>query len=81
MSSPTLAGLKNKRVTVNEMMNPEDFIAFMNRHGLSVRELAQILGVGEQAVNLWRKGDREISVLNSRLFRIFDKFPGLLKEF
>ena len=60
---------------VNELQD------FMNHHGISKKELSEIFGVTIQAVNLWLDGKREFSVTNSRLIRIFKKYPQLLKEF
>ena len=70
-----------KRNRVRENMSPDGLTAFMNLHGISDKEMSEILGVTDQAVRLWRLGDREISVTNTRLFAMFARFPKLLKEF
>lgn len=54
---------------------------FMDLHGVSRKELAQILGVTIQGVNLWMNGKRDISLTTSRLVRLFIKYPLLIREF
>lgn len=55
--------------------------SFMDHHGVSRKELAEILGVTIQGVNLWMKGKRDISKTTSRLIRLFNKYPKLIREF
>ena len=55
--------------------------AFMNKHGISNKELGEILGVTFQAVRLWLVGDRTISVTVSRVITMFDKYPQLIRDF
>lgn len=64
-----------KRLTAQELTG------FMKKHGVSSKELSEILGVTEQAVRNWENGEREFSVTNSRLISIFDRYPQLIKEF
>lgn len=54
---------------------------FMNKNGLSRNELADILGVTYQAISLWLNGKRDISLTISRLVRIMQKYPQLIREF
>lgn len=65
----------------NYKVEAEELADFMNHHGISVRELAEILGVSESAVKSWRCGFREMDLTKSRLIRLFDKRPELLREF
>lgn len=69
------------RIRNNEKLSTEELNEFMNINGLSVQEFAEILGVTEQAVKLWRNGSRDFSVTNSRLIKLFQKYPQLLQEF
>ena len=72
---------ENKRVTERERMTPYELTDYMNHQGISPLELSEILGVTEQVVKLWRNGGRGFSVTNSRLIRLFMKYPQLLREF
>lgn len=67
--------LKTEQLTIKEL------IAFMTKNGLSHKEFAEILGVTIQAVNLWLDGKRDISVTNTRIIRVFQRYPTLLREF
>lgn len=69
------------RLTRNEILIPKEIQAFMTQNGIGRSELAEIFGVTIQAVNLWLTGKREFSVANSRLIRLFEKYPKLLKIF
>jgi len=72
---------KPQRIIKRECLKPKELQDFMNFHGISRRELSEIFGVTTPAVSLWLTGQREFSVTNSRLVRLFDKYPKLLKEF
>lgn len=65
----------DRKITAKELRD------FMNHHGLSVKEFAKIFGVTLQAVKLWLNGQREVSLTNSKLIRLFKKYPKLLREF
>ena len=67
------------RVTKNERLTIKELQKFMNYHGISIKEMSEILGVTPQAVNLWLNGQREISVTLSRLVRMFMKYPDAEK--
>lgn len=71
----------SKRIRANEHMTHQEIKVFMNLHGLSKKELAEILGVTPKAVEFWVSGQRCITITNSRLMRLFDVYPQLLKEF
>ena len=62
-------------------LTPKELIAFMHHYGISKRELSEILGVTIQAVTFWLKGKREISLTITRLVRLFEKYPQLIREF
>lgn len=67
--------------TRDELITIKEFIEFMNTNGISKHEMADILGVTVQAINLWVKGDRAINTTVSRVIRIFKKYPKLIREF
>lgn len=67
--------LKMESLTIKEMQ------AFMQKNGLSNKEFAEILGVTIQAVTLWVEGKRDFSITNTRLIRMMQKYPQLLREF
>lgn len=67
--------MNNDKLLIKELM------AFMQLHGISKKELAEILGVTIQAVNLWLNGKRDISVTVTKLIRLFNKYPTLIREF
>lgn len=65
----------------DENMKPKELQAFMNHHGISRKELCELLGVSVQAVTLWINNKREINMTITRLIRLFHKYPRLLREF
>jgi len=68
--------LYNKEfITIKELRD------FMTLNGLSVNELAEILGVTPQAVMLWLSGSRGFNLTNSRIIRMFIKYPKMFQEF
>lgn len=64
-----------------EQLTHLDLIDFMNSQGFSDKEFASLLGVTIQAVRLWKSGKREFSTTNSRLIKMFIKYPTLVREF
>lgn len=71
----------SNRIRVNENMEPKELEMFMLKHGISEKELSEIFGVTSPAIRLWLTGARAISTTNTRLIRMFAKYPTLLKEF
>jgi len=65
----------NKKLTGVELQK------FMNTHGISPREFAEIFGVTQQAVMRWLNDEREFSLTNSRVVRLFQKYPTTIREF
>ncbi len=65
----------------NERLTHEEINQFMMLNGISDAEMAAIFGVTLQCVRLWVRGQREFSVTNSRLIRLFQKYPNLIREF
>lgn len=64
-----------------DQMSAQELSEFMKLHGISEYEMSELLGVTPQAVRLWLTGQRPFSVLNSRLIRMFQKYPQLIKVF
>lgn len=64
-----------------ENLTVEELEAFMNLHGFSDSALGEFLGVTLQAVRLWRRNQREISLTTTKVVRLMVKFPHLMKEF
>lgn len=62
-------------------MTPNELRDFMNRHHLNSKSLSVIIGVTPSAIEHWLSNKRSISLTVSRLFRTFDRYPQLLKEF
>lgn len=73
--------IHSKRSIEGEKLTSEELVKFMNQNGLSEKELSEIFGVTIQAVKLWVTGQREFSVTNSRLVKVFIKYPQLIREF
>jgi DNA-binding transcriptional regulator YiaG len=73
--------VKSKRIRDKTTMTAKELKAWMDLVGLSIQELADILGVSDQAVRLWVYDERVISVTNTRIINMFMKYPQLLKEF
>ena len=69
------------RVKSHESLSANELIAFKDKHGLSDKELSEVLGVTLQAVRLWVRGDRSISVTVSRVIAMFEKYPQLIADF
>ncbi len=67
--------LDDEKLTYKELNN------FLDKNGYGDKEFANLLGVTIQAVRLWRAGQREFSVTNSRLIKMFIKYPTLTREF
>lgn len=65
----------------DEKLTHNDLTDFMNKNGFSDREFANLFGVTVQAVRLWKTGERVFTVTNSRLLRLFIKYPTLIKDF
>lgn len=62
-------------------MNKNELEEFMKRHGLNDTDLADILGVTPMAIHHWLSGRRGMSLTISRLLRLFDRNPDLIREY
>lgn len=69
------------KVIEHDRMSVDEIVAFLNFHGISDKEFSELLGVTIQAVTLWKNGQRDFSVTNSRLLTMFHKYPKLIREF
>ncbi len=75
MNMPTM------EIKLGEKMSVDELLRFMNTHGFSDQEFAKFMGITLQAVRLWKQGEREISLTNTRLLRMLARKPALMKEF
>ena len=75
--------VKSNRIEVkpDESMQADELNKWMTKEGLSEKELAAIFGVTQNAVMFWRTGQRPVSVTNTRLIKLFKKYPTLIREF
>jgi DNA-binding transcriptional regulator YiaG len=64
-----------------EHLTIKELLDFMRTYGMSTQEFADTIGVTIQAVNLWIKGERDISLTTTRLVRLLTKYPQLIREF
>lgn len=80
---PKMVSNAVKAITTREerALTVEEVQDFMRRHGFNDKTFAEFLGVTLQAVRLWVRGQRDMSLTNSRLLRMFDKYPHLMREF
>jgi len=78
MSMPPLPMPKLQRA---DNMSASELNAFMKKHGFSDDSLADLLGVTLQAVRLWVRSQREISVTVTRLLRMLDKYPQMIQVY
>lgn len=62
-------------------MKKDELRSFLQRHNISPTAFAEVVGVTRVAVLHWLSGRRTVSLTISRLCRLFDKSPDLLKEF
>lgn len=76
-----LPRIMSDRSVAKEKLTADEVVRFMNKNGLSDKEMAEIFGVTIQCVRLWTSGDRTFTVTNSRLIKMFEKYPTLLREF
>jgi len=75
------APVVSERIRPHEKLSAKELNEFMNHNGISIDEFGKILGVTNQAVRLWITEQREFSVTNTRLIRLFQKYPQLIREF
>jgi DNA-binding transcriptional regulator YiaG len=71
----------SKRNLDSEKLPMDELNKWMSKNGISDKEMSELFGVTIQAVKLWTSGQREFSVTNSRLVRLFMKYPQLIREF
>ena len=64
-----------------EHMSSEEFTTFRQSIKMNDKQIANLLGVTYQAVQLWERGERAIPTTTTRVLRLFKKFPQLINEF
>lgn len=62
-------------------MKSNEVVNFRLKNNLTQKELAKLLGITFQAVMFWENGSRQVPPTTSKLLKLFDKYPQLLKEF
>lgn len=62
-------------------MTSKELLVFMKKYNFSQESFAMFIGVTSMAVRHWIKGTRDISLPVSRLIKLLDKRPELMKEF
>lgn len=80
---PKMTSKAVQKITSNNVQNMSvtELQSFMQKHGFNEKTLADFLGVTVQAIRLWTRGQREISIINTRILRMMNKYPHLMKEF
>lgn len=72
---------KSEDVEDRTIFTKQDVKAFMRMHDLKVEELAELMGVTDQAVRFWLTGERGVPETTKRVFKLFGKYPDLMREF
>ena len=62
-------------------MTPQELRSFLDKHELTPSNFAILIGVTYICVLHWLDGRRSISLPISRMIRLFDRRPELMKEF
>lgn len=62
-------------------MTPKGLEAFMRRHMLSDRGLADLLGITVPAVHHWIAGRRHVPPTTVKVLHFFDRYPQFMTEF
>lgn len=71
-----------QRDTSNDIaMTREDLKVWMQTHGMSTDELADMLGLTNQAVIYWIQGKRKIPEPIGRLLVFLGQRPQMMREF
>jgi DNA-binding transcriptional regulator YiaG len=59
----------------------ESLLTFLDYHGLSDKEFANLIGVTRPAVAHWISGKRKVPNTVAKLIRFFNNKPELMREF
>jgi transcriptional regulator with XRE-family HTH domain len=62
-------------------MRVEELRKFLDRHGLSQRELSELIGVTKPAVDHWLSGRRDVPKPMAKLIRYFDREPAAMARY
>lgn len=82
MNKPKVSSAVEQITSSNdETLTVDELLHFMKLHGFHESGLAEFLGVTKQAVNLWIKGQRDINMTMTKVIRLMQKYPHLMKEF
>lgn len=72
--------VQSKTVEDRALTAPE-LKAWMDKQGFGEKELGEFLGVTWQAVRLWIRGERNVPMTTSKIIRLMQKYPQLMREF
>ena len=74
--------MSGQRDTSNDIaMTREDLKQWMSTHGITTDELAEMLGLTNQAVLYWLQGKRKIPEPIGRLLVFLGQRPQMFREF
>ena len=74
--------MSGQRDTSNDIaMTKEDLKLWMQTHGMTTEELAEMLGLTDQAVLYWTQGKRKIPEPIGRLLVFLGQRPQMMREF
>ncbi len=62
-------------------MTPQELEKWLKKHGLKEGDFAELIGVTYPAVQHWTNGRRSVSLTVTRLLRLFDRDPSLMRGF
>jgi len=62
------------------LLTPDDIKAIRERTGLSQKEMAERLGVGEKTYTRWENGYSMHNKSNDNMIRLFDRSPEVFEE-
>lgn len=74
---------KPERVAPNphvKQLTTEELQKFMSFHGVSDKELATMIGKSARTIESWLNGNRNICLTTSKLIRLLDRYPTMMRE-
>lgn len=73
--------MMSKTIEEKISMTPAELIHFRTVFKINQKQLAHVLGISWQAVDLWETGQRRIPETTNRILKLFLKYPTLITEF
>ena len=62
-------------------MTSQELVELLGKLNMTSKEMSEVLGVSKQAVDNWIEGRRDISLMMSRLFKLFESDPEIMDKF